>query len=325
MHSFLRIIAAVAFAVMSSAGIGGVAVAAPAGSITGFVTDNNGTAIEGATVSAYDWPTLDFEGVAYTSVDGAYSITGLSSGSYHVMARATGYSSEYWNEASTRVDADLVTVTDPSATSDINFTLTPGSFILGHVYRADGTTPIPNAQVMAYDNVNEPGTWEYMAGTAAKPDGSYSITAGLGAGSYLVMARGEGYAAEYYDNVSTQGAATPVVVTADNDTTGINFTLTQTGYISGTVYQADGVTPLGGVTIRARDNTTQSSMGYAHSAGSGFYYINLPPGTYRLMAEASGYVTEWYLNADTFGDATPISVDGVNETPNKNFSLLPVG
>jgi hypothetical protein len=141
--------AAVAFAVMSVAGIGGVAVAAPAGSITGYVRTDNGTAIAGATVSAYVWPTLAFEGKAYTSADGAYSITGLTSGSYHVMARATGYTSEYWNEASTRVAADLVTVTDPSATSGINFTLAPGSYILGHVYRDDGTTPIPNAQVVA--------------------------------------------------------------------------------------------------------------------------------------------------------------------------------
>jgi hypothetical protein len=111
------------------------------------------------------------------------------------------------------------------------------------------------------------------------------------------------------------------VVTAGRDTAIIDFTLTQTGYISGTVYQADGVTPLAIASIRAYDSTTGDWRGYAHSASTGFYHINLAPGTYRLMAEASGYVTEWYLNADNFDMATPVAVVGVNEKPNINFTL----
>lgn len=323
-RGLLGIMAAVALAVMSLGGIGGVAIAAPAGSITGSVHADNERAIERAYVAAYDWNTNTIEGEAYTIADGTYSITGLRSGSYRVTAVKTGYLPEYWEEATTHGAADPVTVTDPSATSHVDFTLTPGRSISGYVYRDDGTTPIQTAAVVAYEGVTEPGTWKLLAYGYSGADGSYSITTGTGSGSYLVMARGVGYAAEYYNNVSSQEAATPVAVTDKNDATGINFTLTQIGYISGRVYQADGVTPLGGAVVVAYDSATGAWKDSNYSGpGDGYYYINLAPGTYRLRAEASGYMTEWYLNADTFGTATPVAVVGLKEKTGVNFTLEP--
>ena len=51
---------------------------------------------------------------------------------------------------------------------------------------------------------------------------------GLPTGFYVVFTedfQGLGYIREYYDNVSDQGSVTPVAVTAEQETTGINFTL----------------------------------------------------------------------------------------------------
>jgi hypothetical protein len=323
--NIVRIMAVVALALMSIAGIGVVAVAAPAGSITGSVHTDNGTAIQEASVNAYDSDTLMLKGETKTSSDGTYSITGLPSGSYIVKANKTGYLPEYWNEASTSDDADIVTVSDPGATTDIDFTLAPGNSISGHVYRDDGITPIHIASVRVYENVTEPGTWNWLAFTTSAADGFYSVATGTGPGSYLVRAEGWGYSLEYYDNVSTIDAATPVVVTADNDTTGIDFTLTQIGYISGRVYQADGVTPLANALISAYDNATAALITREKSdSTSGYYYINLAPGAYRIKATRSGYIDQWWDNVTTFDDATPVPVVGVDETPNRDFSLLPV-
>jgi hypothetical protein len=319
-RNFFRIMAALVFAILLIAGIGGVAAAAPAGSITGRVYQDDGTTpIAGAQVAAYDWDTGVRVADGYTSLSGSYSIAGLPSGSYRLKAQAKRYLPEYYNNVTTYASAILVSVTDPNPTVDIDFTLTQGSTISGLVYQDDGITPIPIALVTAYDNV----TWEWVGDAHASDSGSYSITTGTGSGSYFVRAMLHGWAAEYYDNVSTQGAATQVAVTAGNDRPNINFTLTQIGLISGHVYRADGVTPVSTASITAYDNATGAWTAQNHSGASGgFYYINLAPGTYRIKAEAPGYITQWWNNVTIFDDAMPISVVGLNETPDKDFSLL---
>ena len=325
MSSFLRVMAVVALAVMSIAAIGGVAVAAPAGSITGITQADNGTPMVGHVV-AYDWDTGSFKGDAVSSTDGTYSITGLASGTYRVKAEAAGYLDEYWNESSTFAGAAMITVTDPNATSGINFTLTPGSSFSGHVYRDDGTTPIDLAEIVAYENVTVPGTWTWMADAFTDASGSYRLVTGTDNGSYKVMARARGRAAEYYDNVTTLGAATPVSVTALNDTPGIDFTLAQIGCISGHVYEADGVTPLAEALVSAYSNSAPYPLliQKPSDVNNGFYYLNLEPGSYRIGATRTGYIDQYWDNVTTKDDATPITVVGVNEYANTNFYLLPV-
>lgn len=193
----------------------------------------------------------------------------------------------------------------------------PAVSITGYVHTDDGT-PINGAHVVAYDNA----TWEQVGEGYAGADGNYSITTGIGTGTYRVKAQGKGYAAEYYDNVSDPAAATTVSVTAGGDTNGINFTLARIGFISGTVYKADGVTPISTARIVAYDSATGNWVDEGHSgASAGYYYINLPPGTYRLKSEADGYLSEWYANVTSFGTATPVSVVGLNEKPYINFTL----
>ena len=319
MRNFFRIMIAVALAVMSIASIGGVAVAAT-GSITGHVYIQGGTTpINGAHVVAFDWNSGVQKGEAHALPSGSYSITGLATGTYRVRADYSQYIAEYFNEGA----ATPVSVTDGQATASIDFTLEHGSSISGYVYQEDNiTAPIPIAHVTAYDNV----TSEQVGEAYASDNGSYSITTGTGSGSYFVRAKLHGWAEEYYDNVSTKGAATQVAVTAGNDRPNINFTLTQIGWISGYVYGADGVTPVVGAAITAYDNATGvwTAQGHSGSNPGGFYYINLDEGAYRIKATATGYIDQWWNNVTTKSAATPISVVGLNETSGKNFSLLTV-
>ena len=192
----------------------------------------------------------------------------------------------------------------------------PAASITGYVHADDGT-PINEAHVVAYDNATGERVVEGYAGA----DGSYGITIGIGPGTYRVKAQAKGYAAEYYHNVSGPAAATTVSVTAWDETNDINFTLARIGFISGAVFEDSGL-PIPTARIVAYDNTTRNSVDESDSAaGAGDYYINLPPGTYRLKAEAAGYLSEWYANVTSFGAATPVSVVGLNEEPHIYFSL----
>jgi len=71
--------------------------------------------------------------------------------------------------------------------------------------------------------------WDYSTTTAS--DGSYAIF-GLPTGDYVVRVIASGYAREYYDNVAPSREAAIVSVTAQSETAGINFNLTEDGLIS---------------------------------------------------------------------------------------------
>ncbi len=315
-RNLVGIAIAAALALMSVAGIGGVAMAAPPGSIGGCVQTDNGTPISGAHVVAYNWETGMFAGEAHTSEDGTYTIAGLTLPRYGVKADAARYLPEYYREGG----MIPVVVFAPYATNNIDFTLTPGSSISGYVYQADGLTPIDGARVVAHQKVG--GAWEYTADGYADSDGSYSITTVTGAGTYKVKAQAVGYAAEYYSSVLDPAEVIEIHVTAGGCIAGVNFSLNQIGFISGTAYKADGVTPISGVHIVAYDNATGGSVDEGFSgANAGYYYINLSPGTYRLKAEGAGYLAEWYADVTTFAAATPVSVASLNEIPDINFTL----
>jgi hypothetical protein len=316
MRDSIRTLLAFTLAAMSIAGIGSVAVAAPTGSMSGCVQSDNGTPINGAHVVAYNWETGIRAGDAHTSVDGTYTIGDLTLPKYRVKADAEGYLPEYYREGGTIP----VVVLAPYPTKKINFTLTPGSSISGYVYQADGLTPIDSARVVAYQKAG--GAWEYTAESHTDPEGCYSIATGTGAGIYKVNAEAAGYAVEYYSSIIDPNGAAEVDVAAGDCTDGINFNLDQIGFVSGTTYKADGVTPIAGVHVVAYDSTTGISVDEGFSgANAGAYYINLTPGMYRLEAEAPGYAAEWHADATTFGAATPVSVAGLDETPDVNFSL----
>ena len=108
-----------------------------------------------------------------------------------------------------------------------------GISISGTVYEADGTTPVPNADVWAEQDGNGGG------GTFTKQDGTYMIE-GLAPGDYLVFAEAPGFAGEFYPGTLDENSATLITVTAGADAPEIDFTLELGGTISGTVYEADG-------------------------------------------------------------------------------------
>ncbi len=152
---------------------------------------------------------------------GAYELW-LGTGDYFIKVwdEVSDYVPELYNDAYRFEDADPVHVEAPGVVSGIDFYLTRAGSISGHVYEADGTTPIPNANVYAFPVAgSHPGN-----GINTGPDGSYTIV-GLPSGQYRVQATVSGHAAQYFDNTPDKASATEVGVNPPADTPGIDFRL----------------------------------------------------------------------------------------------------
>ncbi|MCH7652669.1 MAG: carboxypeptidase regulatory-like domain-containing protein, partial [Chloroflexi bacterium] len=203
------------------------------GTISGTVT-NGSTPIAFAEIVA--WPTTkpfepgEFTFDGETSFDGSYDIHGLPAGDYYVFAMGSeeGYAFEFYGDTTDIGLATTVTVVAGQDTPNIDFVLALGGTISGTiVMQADVNTVVPLMGVMAIDV----SSGIMMGMTEAEFDGSYALE-GLPTGSYVVFTEdflGLGYIREYYNNVADKDSATPVVVTAEAETSGINFTLEMDG------------------------------------------------------------------------------------------------
>ena len=222
---------------------------------------------------------------------------------------AQGYVKEFYDGTTDYNSATLVVVTAGVTVTGTDFTLEVGGSISGTVYQSDGVTPIVNADVFAGRDGGGGG-----GGTQTKNDGTYNI-AGLAAGNYRVKVDTQGYVKEFYDGTTDYNSATLVVVTAGVTATGTDFTLEVGGSISGTVYQADGVTPIVNADVRAERDGSGGGRG-AKSSGDGTYVITgLSSGSYRVIGDMGGYVEELYDNTMDFNLATLVVVTtGVTST-----------
>ena len=257
---------------------------------------------------------------ARTSGDGTYTITGLASGDYRVIAHAEGYAREFYQETSDFDHAIRVTVDAGADISGIDFTLEVGAIISGTVYQTDGVTPIADAQVWA-ESFKCCGGGN---GTRTTGDGTYTIT-GLGSGDYRLEAHADGYAREFYQETSDFHLASRVTVAGGANTTGINFTLDTGASISGTVYQADGVTTVANADVRADSYQCCGGGEGTRSAADGTYTIDgLAPGDYRLEAHApeQGLASEFYDNTTDWNLAARVTATVGQTTTDIDFSLV---
>ena len=181
-------------------------------------------------------------------------------------------------------------------------------------------TPVADADVWA-DSYDCCGGGN---GTHTDADGTYTIQ-GLASGDYRVMVRAQGFAGELYNDTRDWEQAARVSVTAGATTPTIDFTLEVGGSISGTVYEADGVTPIEGIALRAEDSVTGSFAGWARSEDGGSYTLfGLPPGEYIISAfddQGRAYVEEYYNNVPDSASATAVAVVAGADTAGIDFTL----
>ncbi|UCG23273.1 MAG: hypothetical protein JSW55_14100, partial [Chloroflexota bacterium] len=264
---------------------------------TGMVT---GTvyAADGATPLSDIWVS-DADNIYATCTDenGRYTLENLPMGEYKMIALVDGwnpcanapsrYRYEYYSET---LDIDLATpivLSESNDTvTDIDFTLDRAGVITGTVYTADGITPLPDIWVtdgeVYYANcTGQSGQF----GLGGLPFGEYKIVALVYDWNPCTDGPSH-YRHEFYSETMDSDTAIPIVLSESNDTaTNIDFTLDRAGVIVGTVYAADGITPLPDMWVSDGENDRATCTDQFGRFGLGA----LPFGEYTVAALIDGW------------------------------------
>ncbi len=291
-----------------------VALASP-GAISGVITGADGvTPLDSAAVYVYDYTSRQQVGMALTAPDGWYSVGSLSPGEYLVQAVKAGRVGTYTAGSTTPENAPPILVESGDSTDAVNFALAPAGFVTGSVLEQDGITPIANATVYAYTY----GTQAAVAWTEADANGLFNLA--VPAGTYRLTAYQFDYATQHYGGTD-ENDAQPITVTAGNSASGMSFTLAGISIIRGTVYQPDGITPVGaGVSVAVYDSITDATgTFFTTTIANGTYSRTVPDGTYYMQATSVTFGSIYYDGKLSLALADPVvgastTVTGINMT-----------
>jgi len=255
----------------------------PAGTVTGRVTEEGGAPIENLwiiPIRVSDGAWLADSG---TDDSGYYTLAGVPTTDVYIYACSScddhPYIDEYYDDALTKEDATVFSISAGVTTTNVNFALAMGGTLSGHVYAADDMTPIADAHVHL-DN------WDiehWGHGTNTGADGSYTF-GGLPSGDYRVKANAYDYLNEYYQDTFQWEWADRVTVTAPSTTSGIDFTLEQgDAFIEGHVRYKDG-TPVPDIEVRG-SRWNGSGWTKTRTDAGGAYTLAVFAGTWVLEAD----------------------------------------
>ncbi len=216
-------------------------VLSPGGKLSGQVTlEEDDAPLAGARIQVGDFMTGKVIARGRTLEDGTYLIERLPSGVYWVYADAPYRSviGEFYDDKLTMDEADPVFINAGQETTGIDFALAQGGSISGWVAGEVGPMlpAIKRLMGIKVDGLrwddNRP-----IGRAETGPDGNYRIRS-LPAGTYRVYAYDPlgRYQPEFYDDATDPEAATPVEVTAGEDTPEINFILSKVLYPIVSIY-----------------------------------------------------------------------------------------
>lgn len=297
------------------------------GGITGRITDGLNP-IQNVSVYAYDAATSTFITSAPSDNSGAYSLVGLSAGSYKVYFEGdkAGYINEWYNNATDFDTAASVSVAVGIITAGIDGSLSPGGSISGSV--TDASYPIENVLV----SVHDPYTGTKISGASTDAAGYYIIS-GIPAGIFKVFFYGsdgfnplsEGFISEWFYDTTDINAAATVVVSVGSVTTNVDAVLDIGGAISGTV--TDGGSPLANIIIDVVDADKNIFVAESFTDAAGYYKAKgIPTGTFKVnfIGDYLGYANEWYDDAVDINTASSVPATAPNITIGIDAILVPV-
>lgn len=268
------------------------------GSISGTVTNTQHDPVQSAEIDIFT-SGGDWAGYAYTDGSGQYTAQGLPAGSYLAITNAYGdYENQVYDNIPCAPNCDPlqgtpIQVTLANNTGGIDFQLRNLGHIEGTVRDEATGLGIPYAQIDIYSA--DGGNYSYGYADSA---GRY-LASKLGSGSYYAVAYSNDYLSELYDNKPCANGCdvtggTPIPVTVGHSTNGIDFSLTPSGRISGTVRDAESGRVLNGNVIIYDVNGNYVRDAYVdhgdYTAGG------LNTGTYYVYAESDGYLGQVYAN-----------------------------
>ncbi|WP_230118948.1 carboxypeptidase regulatory-like domain-containing protein [Arthrobacter sp. Bi83] len=276
-------------------------------SISGKVTAPVGVNLSAVQAYLYTSDSYSYAGSVQVTADGTYNFAGLAAGSYKVQfSPGTSGALDQWYGGLSYTEATPVPVT---ASQELTLSDTPlirGASISGKVTAPAGVD-LARVEASVY---NADNFRAYPISAQVQADGTYKV-AGLRAGNYKVQYSGydSGALNQWYANGTTIDTATALPVTAGQDLTGINATLIKGASISGKLTAPAGV-DLAMVNVSATaEGSTYGSYGRVNADGT-YAVKGLLAGTYKVNFSNynSGALDEWYNNAQTQAEATPITL-----------------
>lgn len=170
----------------------------------------------------------------------------------------------------------------------------PARTISGTVTHEDTGLPVPGASVEVTDY------WEDVSyPTLTEADGTFAIDVPQSTSWYYAIARHDGFVTEFFDDFECSFGAycdtyyADGILVADDDATGIDFTLEPAGSIVGTVTATDNGEPLPNAPYVYLYQNDGTYLGSVRADSDGSYRLEgLPPGDYRLRSTGSGYRSE---------------------------------
>ncbi|HEX7716503.1 MAG TPA: carboxypeptidase-like regulatory domain-containing protein, partial [Marmoricola sp.] len=291
------------------------------GTIAGAVTDTGGQPLVGVCATVYDEDEDGYDG-GCTDATGRYQSVGLPDGSYKVVFedRDGQHVRQWFDDAAHAADATPVQVSAGQVTDHIDASMTLGGSISGTVSGA-GSAALEGICVSfesadAYESACTDASGHYRS--PGLPTGSYTVHFE----DYQNV-----YRDEYYDDVLSVGAATPVSVTLGDETPGIDAVLARYGQISGVVTAATTGAPLADVCVVAFDQSGED-VEYDYTALDGTYTLGgLSDGSYRVMFGCGfgDWIEQWYDGAASGADSTPVATTLDHVTGGVDAALEPYG
>jgi hypothetical protein len=310
---------------ISLAVLGACAIAAPAlaadGTISGTVTRAaDGTAISGIWLSAQNVSTRAYTYVYGTGADGSYSFT-LAPGTYDIATYTTVTAEPnvfYLRKLST------LTLASGEVKSGQNFALTRGGQFSGHVYAADGVTPV-NGVNLSFVNASG-NTFGYGYATTVS-DGSYVMsptptdTTQSAVGTYTLTLSKSGYF-----SAQVSGLA----LTGDETTVTQNVSLTPASTVAGTILDQNGAAVAGATVSIAKSvgsslyfgtytATTNAAGAYTVSIFDTSSYNGTAVSDYNVTVSKSGYISKTSTLSIT-ADGTALTANNYTVTLGKTYS-----
>jgi protocatechuate 3,4-dioxygenase beta subunit len=264
--------------------------------VSGTIRDSAGNPLSGAHIelfpvaeTPFEWPADTFYSRlrADTAGDGTFSITGLTQGSFTLRADRAG--------------AYPVEISSSGQIVTKNIQLGGGGSISGTVYDAiDPALKVFGIQVSAYlaDRT-------FLGSTTTNASGRYALTdlpvgriflefvgsssggsrCGGGAGG------GSGYSALWSGNATSLATATGITSSPGSVVTGVDASLTVGGSITGKVTDSSGKA-LAGMMVALWDVTSgravQMGLIFSTESDGTYSFVNLTPGSYRVLASEGG-------------------------------------
>lgn len=267
---------------------------------------------------------------AVSDAEGRYRITGVPVGSFRVVAYAPAYIIA--GEDTPWQPGKAVNVAEGETVENVNFSLTRGGVITGHLTDADGKPVIAErVRLTEVDEFRRPVKNQNSIFTNYETDdrGEYRIF-GLRPGWYLIsagsspdevmirMGRGAHYRRTWHPDVTEEAQAKVIAVTAGSVAEDVDIRLERAakGYaVSGRVIDAESGRPIAGAMIQyaiIKEGSASMGMGGSVTNAEGEFRLEgLAPNTYQMSAQMTQN-PEYYSDSATAevvsGDVSGIEV-----------------